>query len=495
MPLRRRLAFTVVAVTGLATLLNCGRGTATLESAMEALGADGVTSIEISGAGRWFQFGQAPNPALPWPAFDVSSYTATIDYDTASARVRMVRRPLVEPDRIRPAPIEQRPVQLVSGRYAWNTAGPAGSAPATEPAPQPQPAAAAERTMEIWTTPHGFLRAAVANHATAEPADDGTDVSFVVDGKYRYIGHINRRDQIERIRTWIDTPVLGDTAVETTFSDYRNFGGVMFPARIVRSQGGHPVLDLTVSAVTTNPAVHIEVPERVRATPIPIGVDTEPLAAGVYYLRGGSHHSVAIEQRDHLVLVEAPLDEARSRAVIDAARAAVPNKPIRYVINTHAHFDHAGGLRTYVAEGATIVTHALNVAYYQAAWSAPRTIAPDLLATNPKPAAFEAVAGKQVLTDGVRPIEVHEITGNGHNDAFLMVYLPAEQMLIEADAYTPGPVNAPAPATPNPYTVNLYENIERLKLRVRTIAALHGPRLTTLGELRDAAGHRSTATQ
>jgi glyoxylase-like metal-dependent hydrolase (beta-lactamase superfamily II) len=152
------------------------------------------------------------------------------------------------------------------------------------------------------------------------------------------------------------------------------------------------------------------------------------------------------------------------------------------------HFDHSGGLRTYVDEGATIVTHQLNRPYYEQAWSTERTINPDRLAQSNKPARFDTFTDMHVLSDGKRSIEIYEITGSGHNDGFAMVYLPAEGILIEADAYTPAAANAPPPAQPNPFSVNLYDNIMRRKLNVRQIAALHGPRVATLADLRSAIG-------
>ena len=107
----------------------------------------------------------------------------------------MTRKQTVEPDRARPAPVEQRPDQYVSGTTAWNMAAPAGAAPGAPAAPQPQPAAVEERMMEIWTTPHGFLKAAAANNATAQPIEGeggGSTVSFTVGGKYKYVGHHQR---------------------------------------------------------------------------------------------------------------------------------------------------------------------------------------------------------------------------------------------------------------------------------------------------------------
>jgi glyoxylase-like metal-dependent hydrolase (beta-lactamase superfamily II) len=132
------------------------------------------------------------------------------------------------------------------------------------------------------------------------------------------------------------------------------------------------------------------VPDAVRAfAPPPVNVEMEKLADGVYYVKGGSHHSIAIDQRDHIVVVEGPQNEARSAAVIAKVKATIPDKPIKYMVNTHVHFDHSGGLRTYVDEGATIVTHALNKPYYERAWAAPRTLNPDLMAKSNKTATFE----------------------------------------------------------------------------------------------------------
>jgi glyoxylase-like metal-dependent hydrolase (beta-lactamase superfamily II) len=476
------LVIPLVVVTAAA----CSRPTGTLQSATEAMGAAQMNSIAFSGTGKWYQFGQAPNPTLPWPQFDVSEFTTTVNYAAPSARVQMARKQTVESNRVRPVPVEQRPDQYVNGMTAWNMAPPAGAAPGAPAAAQPQPAAVEERVMEIWTTPHGFLKAAAANNATVTPVDEGggSTVSFTVGGKYKYEGTIDSMDHVTMVRTWIDNPVLGDTPVEFAYSDYKDFGGVMFPGRIVRTQGGHPVLDITVSNVTANAPADFAAPAEASAAAAPVNVTVEKLANGVYYLKGGTHHSLAIDQADHIVIVEGPQNEARSLAVIAKAKETIPNKPIRYLINTHAHFDHSGGLRTYVDEGATIVTHAMNQPYYEQAWAAPRTLNPDKLAQSKKAATFQTFTDKLVLTDGKRSIEVHQIAGGGHNDAFAMVYLPAEKIMSEADAYTPPAANAPPPASVNPFSVNLDENIARLKLDVRQIAALHGPRLATMADLK-----------
>ena len=469
----------------------CGPQAGSLQAANNTLGIAQVNAIEFSGTGRWYQFGQAPAPNLPWPAFDVSSYTATINYAAPAARVQMTRKQTIEPGRVRPAPVEQKPDQYVSGTTAWNLAAPAGAAPNTAPVAQPQPAAVEERVMEIWTTPHGFLKAALVNNATSTPSEGGSEVTFS-SGKNKYVGIINAQNEVTRVQTWIDNPVLGDTEVVFTYSDYKDVGGVRFPSRIQRVQGEHPVLELTVSAVTANPAVNITAPAEANAAPAPVAVTVEKLANGVYYLKGGTHHSVAIDQKDHIVVVEGPQNEARSSAVIAKVKETIPNKPIKYLVNTHVHFDHSGGVRTFVDEGATIVTHQDNKPYYQKAWDAPHTINPDKLAQSKKTATFETFGDKHVLTDGSRTIEIHKITGGGHNDAFAMVYLPKEKILIEGDAYTPPAANAPPPTAANPFSVNLDENITRLKLDVKQIAPLHGPGVATMADLKAFITPRNT---
>lgn len=470
-----------------------GQDAPSLSAAAEALGATQLKSIEFSGSGHWFQFGQAPNPKSAWPQFDVSSYKATINFETPAERVQITRKQVVEPKRARPVPVEQKPDQYVNGTTAWNLAPPPGAAPDAAAVPQAQPAAVEERVSEIWTTPQGFLKAAQANNATSKKVKAGVEISFTA-GKNKYVGIINAKNQVSKVKTWIDNPVLGDTLVEYNYADYKDYSGVSFPSTIIRKQGGYPVLALGINSVTPNAEANIAVPAEVSQANTAIKVTSDQLAPGVFYLKGGTHHSVAIEQADHIVVVEAPLNEARSEAVIAKIKEIIPNKPITFLVNTHQHFDHSGGLRTYVDEGATIVTHKLNQAYYQKIWANAHSISPDRLAISKKSAKFKTFTDKLVLPDAAHPVEIHQIAGSGHDDAFALVYLPNDKILVEADAFTPTAANAPLPTSVNPYTVNLYDNIKRLKLNVDQIAALHGPRVTKLEDLETAIGIKKTAS-
>jgi len=458
----------------------------TLQSAADALKVSSTKTIEFSATGHWYQFGQAPAPSLAWPQFDVSNYTASINYDLPAARIQIVRKQTIEAGRNRPAPVEQKVDQYINTSYAWNLAAPQNSAPGTAPVAATQPATIEERNAEIWSTPQGFIKAALANKAIEKAVNDSVEISFIAGGKYHYVGTINAKNRVESIKTWIDTPVLGDTLYETHFSEYKEIAGVPFPQHIVRSEGGFPILDLNVNSVKVGTAIELSIPQNViDAKPVAVKVDAKELAPGVFYLTGGTHHSLAISQKDHVVIVEAPLNEERSLAVIAKVKELIPGKPIKYVINTHAHFDHSGGLRTYVDAGATIVTHEINKAYYQKIWAQPHTLNPDQLAISKKSAHFETFKDKYELTDGARKIDIYSLVGNSHNDAFALVYLPAEKVLIEADAYTPLAAGAPAPTSVNPYSQNLLENIQKLKLDVEWIAGLHGPGVVKLDDLKN----------
>lgn len=458
---------------------------ASLQAAADALNASNTQTVNVTGAGKWFQFGQAPAPSLAWPEFDVSSYKAAINYDSSAARVQITRLQTVDPKRARPTATEQKPDQYINGTLAWN-ANVAANGTATN---TPQRASVEERRAEIWSTPHGFIRAALANKATSKASKGGVEVSFNADGKYRYVGFINKNNQLEQVKTWIDNPVLGDTELLTKFSQYKDFGGQQYPAHIVRSLGGHPVLDLQVTELQVNTPVDISTPAEVaNATAPAITVTSTKLAEGVYHLTGGTHHSVAIEQSDHIVIVEAPLSEERSLAVIAKAKEIIPGKPIKYLINTHAHFDHSGGLRTYVDEGAIIVTHQENRAYYQKIWANQHTLNPDRLTSSKAKARFDTFKTRHVLSDGKRAIEIYPIAGNTHNDAFALVYLPAEKILVEADAFNPPAANAAALVPANPYSVNLYDNLKKLKLDVDQIAGLHGQKAVKLADLQSYIG-------
>jgi len=451
-----------------------------LQNATKVIGD--VKSIQFSGTGHLAAVGQAWNPTSPWPETIVKSYTRTIDYGSQSSREELVRNEGDPPAKGGAAPFggDQRQVNLVSGQYAWNQPG---------NAPQPAVAAAEERQLQIWLTPHGFLDGAMQNNATARKGKGGTEVSFTAMGKFKVTGTVDSQGMVTKTETRIPNPVLGDMLVETDYSAYKDFNGVKFPTVIVQKQGGYPLLDLAVTDVKTNVPLDLTVPDAVKQAKLPpVVVQTQKLGDGLWWLGGGSHHSVVVEYPTYITVIESPLNDERALAVIAEAKKLVPNKPIKYLVNTHNHFDHLGGVRAFVPEGATIITNAMNKAYYEKIFNAPHTLAPDRLSQNPKKATFITVKDKYVLSDGGREIDIIHIENDNHNAGMLMVYIPKEKVLVEADDFTPPAPNGPAPAPRAVnFTKNLNANIDRLKLDVVTIAPLHGF-VVPVAELKKLAG-------
>jgi glyoxylase-like metal-dependent hydrolase (beta-lactamase superfamily II) len=481
---------TIVVALALATVLAAGgraqdaRGT--LDAAAKALGAGTLKTLEFSGWGYDYVFGQAYHGTSPWPRFNVPGYTMTIDFAAPAVRDDRRRAQLESPPLgggFQPVFGEMRQIQVVSGQYAWDVVGGNAVAPRIRDDRRPT---AAGRLEQITLTPQGFIKAAMANTATVKTETirgaRKTIVAFATPAA-RYEGTLNDQHLVERIEGWFGHVVVGDTTIEATFSGYRDFSGIPFPTRIVQREGGYPLLDVMVTDVRPNAQVAITVPDNIRtAKPQPAVGTPQQLADGVWLLPAYAQ-SVAVEFRDHVVVVEAPETEAQSVEVMAAVRKVVPNKPIRYVINTHSHFDHIGGLRAYAAEGATIVTHRDNIPYFQSLWAGSRTIAPDRLSTSGRTPAFEGVLGHRLMTDGSRTLAIYHYAGNMHNPTMLMVHLPKEKILIEADSFSPpaAPLTSPPNALPN--LIHWYEAVQRLKIEVDQVVPIHG-RVTTMDEPR-----------
>ena len=152
---------------------------------------------------------------------------------------------------------------------------------------------------------------------------------------------------------------------------------------------------------------------------------------------GGSYDSLVVEFRDHIMMLEAGQNEARALAYIAEVKKLYPNKPIRYVMNTHPHSDHTGGLPAMVAEGATIITHRNNEEFFERALNTPRTLLTDTLAKNPKKARVETVGDKRVYSDGTRTVEFYHVFPAPHSNGLLIAYIPKEKILFQGDFSLP----------------------------------------------------------
>jgi glyoxylase-like metal-dependent hydrolase (beta-lactamase superfamily II) len=474
-------------------------------AAVHTSDAGGIKTLQYIASGATFTVGQDFVPGTPWPRVTLKRYTVSIDYEHARMRQELVREmgTRMPPGGGVPFTGELRQIQLSDAESAWDipaavdpSAGSLPVAPCTPPeaggtAPKAaaSPASQIPCALMVWSTPHGFVKAAQAHHATTTPSREGTVVSFDIDGRHKMTGVIDAQHHVRRVQTRTAQSIVGDMLVETLYDGYKDFGGVQFPSHIVQKQAGFPSLDLTITAVTVNGPVDASPPaEAMSAAAPPPVVKAQEVAEGVFWLTGGTHHSLAIGMRDHIVLVDAPNGEPRASAVIAKAKELMPTKPIRYVVAMHHHWDHLGGIRTAIDEGATIVTHRSNQQFLERVATAPHTIAPDRLARSKRPLTLKTVDAEGTLTDGSRVIKLYAMADFDHTADMLMVYLPKEKLLAEADAYTPPDTpTTPLIAPKVQYAAALDDNIRRLKLDVQTIVPFHGTRIADRGELRRQA--------
>ena len=491
-----------------------------LRAASEAIGADNLTCVTISGNGYAAMVGQQRlhGYEVDWPRGEpLTNYSRTMNWDAGTMREEFDREPGHNPASWKyglgwrggtPRQRNTHQIFSVNGDYAWSIDGVNGD-------PKPARPEDAERwQLDLWLNPHGFLKAAMLPGANptavwrwelGEMGRDGATtrparvaiVSITILGKYRVDATINEENLLQRIHTWVPDPVLGDMNYEHEFTNasYVDLGnGVRFPTGWHHHEGwddnfqaqsvneGHNAFGGTFDDIRPNECDDpVTVPDSVRRATFPAGVETQALADGVWLLGGGSHNSVAVEFGDYVAVVEAPLDELRNLAVIDKIVTLVPNKPIRFLVNTHQHHDHIGGLRTYMHIGATIITHWKNYEFYarDVLNYAPRTLQPDMMALWPPTEVaegyqYETVRENYTLTDAMRTMHISYVQPLGHVEGMLIAYLPAEKIVIEADLYDPSGPGEPLPAAASAANRSFYNHVRRLGLDVETIVPIHG---------------------
>ncbi len=316
---------------------------------------------------------------------------------------------------------------------------------------------------------------------------DGTQIALYFDPPTKLLA---------KYETLADNPVLGDTLTEVALSDYRDVGGVKLPFRLVVRTGGEVTQELKYSEIQANSSLSdtlFEDPQGLeRGSPVsgPTTVTTSKLADDVYFAEGSSHHSLFVVFKDHILVVEAPQSDERSQAVIAKIKETAPGKPIKYLVPTHYHYDHSGGIRGYIAEGATIVSTPGNKAFIEKLAVTPHGIKPDTLSLNARKPAIETFTKKKVFSDGTRTVEIHDVGPNPHVEEAVVAYLPKEKILFVSDLFTI-PAQGPVPEA-GPAVREFAAKVKSLGLEVERIAPGHG-RVGSMEDLKKALGERAAA--
>ena len=236
--------------------------------------------------------------------------------------------------------------------------------------------------------------------------------------------------------------LAGDSYSETIYSDYRKVGPLRLPFRHIERVAGVPTENMNATSIDLNVSLSDErfrSPAAVSVAKMiedPSDPTVKKLGDNIYLIRA-SYNIVFAEFRDYLVVLEAPINSAYSETCLRLIRSTVPNKPIRYVVATHFHYDHIGGLRPYIADGIQILTTQDAKPLIERLAATRRTMYPDILSRKPVAPRIETVIDRMILDDGANRLELHEIGPTQHVAEMLVGYFPKERVLFQADLWDP----------------------------------------------------------
>ena len=494
-------ASTWIALTVLANSVQAQSANAIVDRAAKAMGGmnalRAIRNEVIESEGKQFDSASSPQPLGPTRQISTFRYTLTRDLTQPRLRLEWEGGNSARNQTI-------RFVEVIDGDTGSLREGAADTAKVS----RLHPGRLATRLREEKRAPAKILLTAanqtsLRRRADAEVNGQRNYVLSFIDNNDEFHLYIDAKSHFPtQVDILEDDPLEGDSSYVLRYSDWRKSGAVMLPFSLRTELNGKPLQEEQIKSIQHNltfAADRFAIPPEVRnektdAKPIasqwilrrvagnvsyldfgrPPSVEWHRLADGVHKIQGVGHATIVVEMGDHLIAIEGPLYDQRTAAVVQSIKDKFPDKPIRYVIPTHHHLDHAGGIRAFMATGATVVVPFTAREFYRRVASAPHTRRPDSLTKQPTGVVIEAFGGgPRILSDGQRRVEVHPLP-LPHAEDMVVIYLPAEKIIIEADHVSPRKGEVRPAATVREFVPAL----DRLNLDVVTIVGIHGDSAT-----------------
>ncbi len=261
--------------------------------------------------------------------------------------------------------------------------------------------------------------------------------------------------------------------VEYRFDDYQTKNAIPFNQKFTLLLNGDVNLERDNKSLQANAEIadYFVVPDGLVEVPA-IGPDVlarQEVADGVWLIGGNGTYAMFVDMGEYIF---AAGGTAGIPERIELLREVVDDKPIRYGMMTHHHFDHVLGVPAYEEEGATVV-----------AATAHERVVRDA-ANDAELLEMQLVDDRLVLETDHRRLEVIDIGPTAHSQHLLVAYLPEESILFEADHFALPRVGPIAPAVSS--TRTFAKSLEQLGIKAKIILAAHSPRFGTPEDLQEA---------
>ncbi|MEP5612673.1 MAG: MBL fold metallo-hydrolase [Cyclobacteriaceae bacterium] len=348
--------------------------------------------------------------------------------------------------------------------------------------------------------PHVLLQNAMQNRSTirweGEQKIDGKVndiVSFVHSDGSLITALVERETSLlKKTEELFNDFAKGDVSGEVKYSDYQTYSGVLIPRKISFHLSRELIREMKISSIEVNQPLDLALfdpPSGIDESDYQASFRPQRIAEGVFFMplysgTGIPYNSMFVVFDEYVMVLDAPLSDFLSHIYIQIIGQVAPGKPIKYVVPTHHHSDHIGGIRRFMAHGATIVASPGNESYFRQLSKVKSLLAPLLLSIDPDNLSFDLVKEKRVYADDSKEIEIYNVGPNPHAEEILIAYLAKPKVLYVTDLFWVPLIDGHYPSARETLR-DFGKKIERLGLDVEVIVPGHG-RVGTIEDLKNA---------